>query len=93
MYQKVPMGLKIAGSQFIQYMKKALDLIPNWREFVFVIMDDICIFSRTEEEHIEHIRLVLELMAKKNPRKHRSHYPNSDTWDSSFHSTKMDHQC
>ena len=31
-------------------------------------MDDICIFSRTEKEHIEHIRLILELMAEKGMR-------------------------
>ena len=37
----------------------------TWRTgFVLVFIDDICVCSRTPEEHLEHLRLVFELLRK-----------------------------
>jgi hypothetical protein len=37
---------------------------PLLRKCVLVFFDDILIFSRTYEEHLEHIRLVLQLLQR-----------------------------
>jgi hypothetical protein len=38
-------------------------LEPYLRKFVLVFMDDILIFSKTLEEHEEHLRWVLQVLA------------------------------
>ena len=41
-----------------------ITLGPLLRKCVLVFFDDILIFSRTLEEHIEHVRLVLQLLQR-----------------------------
>jgi hypothetical protein len=37
---------------------------PYLGKFVVVYLDDICVFSKTEEEHIKHLKLVLDKLKK-----------------------------
>jgi hypothetical protein len=37
-------------------------LKPYLDKFVVVFLDDCCIYSKTAEEHVEHVRLVLEAL-------------------------------
>ena len=62
-YSRVPMGLRISGSQFNQYMENIMDKdLPNWRDFLFIIQDDMAIHSKTEQQHIRHIEKVLKVI-------------------------------
>ena len=62
-YSRVPMGLRISGSQFNQYMENIMDRdLPNWRDFLFIIQDDMAIHSKTEQQHIRDIEKVLKVI-------------------------------
>ena len=39
-----------------------LVLRPHLRKFVVVFLDDILIFSKTWDEHLDHIRVVLQTL-------------------------------
>ncbi|GJS44112.1 putative reverse transcriptase domain-containing protein [Tanacetum coccineum] len=51
---------QLQGSQFFS----KIDLRPYLDKFVIVFIDDILIYFKTQEEHVEHLRLVLELIKK-----------------------------
>jgi hypothetical protein len=51
-------GLTNAPAYFMYLMNKVL--MEYLDKFIVVFIDDILIFSRTEEEHEVHLRLVLE---------------------------------
>ena len=61
---KLPMGLNISGSHYTTELARVLEDIPNYRDLFFPIVDDLLIYSKTESEHIEHIKQVLELLGK-----------------------------
>jgi hypothetical protein len=51
-------GLTNAPAYFIYLMNKVF--MEYLDKFVVVFIDDIIIFSKTEEEHENHLRMVLE---------------------------------
>ena len=51
-------GLTNAPAYFMYLMNKVF--MEFLDKFVVVFIDDILIFSKTEEEHAEHIRMVLQ---------------------------------
>ena len=62
----MPFGLTNAPAVFQRLMQKVLDgLNPDeGPDFVEVYIDDVLVFSRTMEEHVKHLRQVLERLRK-----------------------------
>ncbi|GJU84201.1 putative reverse transcriptase domain-containing protein [Tanacetum coccineum] len=58
----MPFGLTNAPKIFMDLMIRVCR--PYLDKFVIVFIDDILIYSKTQEEHVEHFRLVLELLKK-----------------------------
>ena len=56
-YRKMPFGLSAAPSIFCRYMSKILGRISN--DFYNLYMDDCVIYSKTIEEHVEHVDAIL----------------------------------
>jgi transposase InsO family protein len=61
-FNVVPFGLTNAPASFSNMMLRVLD--PVLDRWVVVYLDDILIYSRTEAEHLQHLRSVLALLRK-----------------------------
>jgi len=60
----MPFGLTNSPSMFMQLMNHTLrDCIGK---FVVIYFDDILVYSRSVESHVQHLRLVLEILRKNN---------------------------
>ena len=59
-YTVMSFGLTNGPAYFMNLMNKIFMKYPD--KFVVVFIDDILIYSKTEEEHAEHLRLVLETL-------------------------------
>ncbi|GKE97178.1 putative reverse transcriptase domain-containing protein [Tanacetum coccineum] len=58
----MPFGLTNAPAIFMDLMNRVCR--PYLDKFAIAFIDDILIYSKTKEEHVEHLRLVLELLKK-----------------------------
>ncbi|GKA14451.1 reverse transcriptase domain-containing protein, partial [Tanacetum coccineum] len=58
----MPFVLTSAPTIFMDLMNRVCR--PYLDKFVIVFIEDILIYSKTQEEHVEHLRLVLELLKK-----------------------------
>jgi len=61
-YQVMPFGVTNAPAIFMDYMNRIFHLLD---QFVIVFIDDILIYSKTFEEHEEHLRIVLQILKEK----------------------------
>ncbi|GKC18215.1 putative reverse transcriptase domain-containing protein [Tanacetum coccineum] len=61
-FQVMPSGLTNAPEVFIDLMNRVWK--PYLDKFVIMSIDDILIYSKSKEEHAEHLKLILELLKK-----------------------------
>lgn len=61
-FVRMPFGLRNAAQTFQRYM----DSIFREFDFVFIYIDDLLIASENEEEHIEHLKQVLQVLHDHN---------------------------
>ncbi|XP_058726523.1 uncharacterized protein LOC131597879 [Vicia villosa] len=59
----MPFGVTNAPAVFMDYMNRVFQ--PYLDQFVVIFIDDILIYSRTIEQHMEHLRIVLSVLREK----------------------------
>ena len=59
----MPFGLTNAPDAFMDLMNRVFK--PYLDTIIIVFIDDILVYSRSEEEHAEHLRIVLQTLRDK----------------------------
>ena len=62
-YVVMPFGVINAPTIFMHYMNWIFKSLSD--KFIVVFIDDILIYSRTQKEHAEHLRIVLGILREK----------------------------
>ncbi|GAU16878.1 hypothetical protein TSUD_368270 [Trifolium subterraneum] len=62
-YKVMPFGVTNAPGVFMEYMNRIFHSFLD--QFVVVFIDDILVYSKSEEEHKEHLRIVLQVLKEK----------------------------
>jgi len=62
-YSVMPFGVTNAPGVFTEYMNRIFQAYLD--RFVVVFIDDILIYSKSEEEHVEHLKIVLQVLKEK----------------------------
>ena len=63
-YLRLPQGLSISPTEWNDKIADILSNIKNHTKFSLGIADDIIIFSKNEQEHLDHIEQLLKLLAE-----------------------------
>ena len=58
----MPFGLTNAPAVFMDLMNRIF--LEYLDQFVIVFIDDILVYSHSEEEHAQHLRIVLEILLR-----------------------------
>ena len=61
-YTVMPFGVTNAPGVFMEYMNRIFHAYLD--RFVVVFIDDILVYSKTEEEHAEHLKIVLQVLKR-----------------------------
>ena len=56
----IPFGLTNALAAFMDLMNRVFQ--PYLDQFIVVFIDDILVYSKTEDEHDKHLRVVLQIL-------------------------------
>jgi hypothetical protein len=59
-FMVMPFGLTNAPAVFLDLMNRVCK--PYLEKFVIIFIEDILIYSRSQEEHAKHLKLILELL-------------------------------
>jgi len=62
-YTVMPFGVTNAPGVFMEYVNRIFHVYLE--RFVVVFIDDILIYSKFEEEHAEHLKIVLQVLKEK----------------------------
>ena len=62
-YFVMPFGVTNAPGVFMKYMNRIFH--PFLDRFMVVFIDDILLYSKSEEEHVEHLRIVFRVLKEK----------------------------
>ena len=58
MYVKIPFGLMNVGATLQRAM--IISFVDEFGRFIVIYLDDVTVYSKSDEEHLQHLRWVFE---------------------------------